>query len=98
MQIIRADNLHVKKEIGEESFHRQQEKGGKDIVDIGDNAECPECSKIGRVVWVSKDGVTVGIRCSASHSLTNRSTSRLGATVSAHSKTSRNVVFLTELK
>jgi hypothetical protein len=37
------------------------------MVTIGDYANCPQCSRLGYIVWVSPNGDTVGIRCSASH-------------------------------
>ncbi len=39
------------------------------MVIIGDYANCPQCARIGRIVWVSPNGETVGIQCSASHQL-----------------------------
>jgi len=99
MQIIRANHLHVKEKIGKETFCRQQEEGGnKSIIIVGDHAECPQCHRMGRVVWVSKDGVTVGIQCPASHTLTNRPDSRFGTLARPQSKTSRKMVFITEIK
>ena len=99
MQIIRANHLHVKKESWKEILRRQQEEGGnKNIVSIGDHAECPQCNRMGHVVWVSKDGKTSGIQCSASHRLTNRPDSRFGTVERPQSKTNRNMVFITESK
>jgi len=37
------------------------------MVKIGDHAQCPECIRMGRIVWVSQNGKIVGIQCSASH-------------------------------
>jgi hypothetical protein len=99
MQIIRANHLHVKKESWKEILCRQQKEGGnKNIVKIGDHAECPECKRIGHVVWVSKDGKTAGIQCPASHRQTSRPASRLGTLKRPQSKTSKNMVFITENK
>jgi hypothetical protein len=99
MQIIRANHLHVEKESWKEILCRQQKEGGnKNIINVGDHADCPECHRIGRVVWVSKDGKTEGIQCPASHRLTNRPNSRFGAVARPRSKTSRNMVFITEIK
>ena len=99
MQIIRANHLHVEKEIWKENLRRQQEEGGgKNIISVGDHAKCPECHRIGRVVWVSEDGKTEGIQCPASHRLTNRPSSRFGTFARPQSKNSRNMVFITEIK
>ncbi len=99
MQIIRANHLYVKKENWKENLCRQQEEGGnKNIVNVGDHAECPECKRIGRVVWVSKDGKTAGIQCSASHRQTSRPASRFGTLNRPQSKTSKNMVFIMENK
>jgi hypothetical protein len=99
MQIIRANNLHVKKENWKETLHRQQEEGGnKNIVTVGDHAKCPQCNRIGHVVWVSQDGQTAGIQCSAAHSQMSRSDSRLGSNARPQSKTSKHMVFLMAMK
>jgi hypothetical protein len=99
MQIIRANHLHVKKESWKEILCRQQEEGGnKNIVHVGDHAECPECYRMGHVVWVSKDGKTAGIQCPANHRLTSRPASRFGTVERPQSKTSRNMVFITEIR
>jgi hypothetical protein len=91
--------LHVEKEIWKEIICGQQEEGGnKNIINVGDHAECPECNRMGQVVWVSKDGKTAGIQCPASHRLTNRPDSRFGTTARPQSKTSRHMVFMTEIK
>ena len=39
------------------------------MVIVGNHAQCPQCTRMGRVVWVSPNGDTIGIQCSASHSL-----------------------------
>lgn len=91
--------MYVEKEIWEEIVCGQQEEGGnKNIITVGDYAECPECKRMGHVVWVSKDGKTAGVRCPASHRLTNRPDSGFGTVERPQSKTSRNMVFMTEIK
>jgi hypothetical protein len=67
------------------------------MVNVGDHVKCPECNRIGRIVWVSKDGGTAGIQCPASHRQTERPDSRLGTVKRHQSKTSRNMVFITEI-
>jgi hypothetical protein len=37
------------------------------MVKIGDSAQCPECTRMGHIVWISQNGMIVGIQCSASH-------------------------------
>jgi hypothetical protein len=99
MQILRANNLHVEKENREKDFRKHQEEGGnKNIINVGDQANCPECKRTGRVVWVSKDGKTAGIQCPASHRMTNRPVSRFGTLERPQSKASRNMVFMMEIK
>lgn len=39
------------------------------MVIVGNHAQCPQCKRDGRVVWVSPNGDTIGIQCSASHIL-----------------------------
>lgn len=58
----------------------------------GDYANCPQCTKLGRVVWVSPNGDVVGIRCTASH-LLNGITDAYGFTRKG-SKANKNSVFL----
>ena len=48
-------------------------------MNISDQIKCPKCSRIGRVVWISKDGKTAGIQCPATHSQMSRPTSKLGS-------------------
>jgi ribosomal protein S17 len=99
MQIVCANHLHVEKEIPEEILRRYQKEGGnKNIVNVGDHVECPECRRMSHVVWVSKDGKTAGIQCPASHRLTSRPASRLGTVERPQSKTCKNMVFITESK
>ena len=65
------------------------------MVIIGDYANCPQCARLGRIVWVSPNGDTVGIRCSASHQLSGY-TDSYGFTRKA-SKANKNSVFLVSL-
>jgi len=65
---------------------------------VGDYAKCPECSRVGHVVWISEDRKTVGIQCPASHRQAARPDSRLGSLKRPPSKTSKNMVFITEIK
>jgi hypothetical protein len=37
----------------------------------GDYVQCPQCTRRGRIVWVSENGKVMGIQCSASHRLDN---------------------------
>ena len=67
------------------------------IVTISDQINCPKCSRMGRVVWVSKDGKTAGIQCPATHSQLSRPNSKLGSNARPQSKASRNMVFLTTI-
>jgi hypothetical protein len=98
MQIVHTNQLHAAKEIRKENLHRQQEERGNKNILIGDQTKCPQCSKIGRVVWVSQNKKTAGIQCSASHSMTNRPDSKFGSTARPQSKTDRNMIFLMEIK
>jgi hypothetical protein len=62
---------------------------------VGDFSKCPECKTMGRVVWVSKDNKTMGVRCPASHRNTDKVRSKFGATPVKSTKTMKNVVYLT---
>jgi hypothetical protein len=68
------------------------------MISVGDHAECPECHRMGHVVWVSEDGQTVGIQCPANHRLTSRPDSRFGTVNRPQSKTSRNMVFIMDIR
>jgi hypothetical protein len=67
------------------------------MVRVGDQTKCPECEATGRVVWVSQDKKTMGVRCPASHRGYTKE-SRYGASVTAVAKARKNVVFLTPIK
>jgi len=62
------------------------------MVILGDQAQCPQCTRMGRVVWVSQNGETIGIRCSASHSFDNYPNSY--GFKRTPSKANKNSVFL----
>lgn len=64
-------------------------------VSVGDQMKCPECETLGRVVWVSQDKKTMGVKCHASHREVSRPQSRYGARVVPSTKSRPNVVFLT---
>jgi len=68
------------------------------MIKVGDHVGCPECNKMSRVVWLSADGTRVGIQCAASHHLTNRQESRFGTLARPKSKSSRNMVFITNVE
>jgi hypothetical protein len=59
---------------------------------IGDNVQCPECNKLGHIVWISQNKQMVGIQCAASHCIENRPDSH-GFPRKA-SKSNKNSVFL----
>ncbi len=73
-------------------------KAVQKMVQIGDNARCPECHEIGRVVWVSQDGKLAGIQCPRPHSQIVRGASILGSKARHQSKPERNMVFLMEIE
>jgi hypothetical protein len=66
------------------------------MVQIGDNAQCPECTRLGRVVWISQNKQVIGIQCSASHSTEGR-TDSYGFSRKA-TKANKNSVFLVEVQ
>jgi hypothetical protein len=41
------------------------------MVSIGKSAQCPQCTQMGHIVWVSQDGKMVGIQCTKSHRIDN---------------------------
>ena len=62
------------------------------MVQIGDYAQCPECTRQGRIVWISQNRQIVGIQCSASHSAESRPNSY--GFSKKPSKANKNSVFL----
>jgi hypothetical protein len=67
------------------------------MVKIGENVRCPICHGMARVVWISKDVKTAGIKCSASHRQLSRSNSKLGSAARPQSKWGKNMVFLVDI-
>ncbi len=87
------------KENGQELFVKKS--AIKEIplhINIGDRMKCPECETLGRVVWVSQNGRTVGVRCGASHVEISRTDSKYGPRVMPSTKTRKNLVFLTTIE
>lgn len=64
------------------------------MVQIGDYAQCPECTRLGRIVWISQNKQVGGIQCSASHCPENRPNSYGFSRKAA--KANKNSVFLVE--
>lgn len=62
------------------------------MVKVGDYAKCPECARMGQIVWVSQNGEKVGIQCSESHNIEGRSDSY--GFKRSPSKVNKNSVFL----
>jgi hypothetical protein len=63
---------------------------------IGDSVKCPECSRMGHIVWISQNGKVVGVQCSESHHIEGHSDS-YGFKRST-SKANRNSVFLVKIE
>ena len=74
------------------------EKTTRGRIRIGDHAKCPQCGRIGRVVWISQDGKRAGIKCPASHSQMSRGDSKFGSTARPQTKRGKNMVFLVEIE
>jgi hypothetical protein len=62
------------------------------MVCIGDYAKCPECTRMGRIVWISDNKSVVGIQCAASHN-SNTAPDSEGLTHKV-AKSNKNSVFL----
>jgi hypothetical protein len=67
------------------------------MVKIGEDIKCPKCFGMARVVWISKDNLTAGIKCPASHRQMSRSDSKLGSAKRPQSKLGKNMVFLIDI-
>jgi hypothetical protein len=72
----------------------KEKKENKLQVNTGDQKKCPECSTMGRVVWISQDKKTMGVQCSSSHREAEKPQSRYGSKSVPSTKTKKNVVFL----
>ena len=59
---------------------------------VGDHVQCPQCSQMGHIVWVSPNRGMIGIQCSAIHRIEN-SPDSYGFT-RPPSKSHKNSVFL----
>jgi hypothetical protein len=64
------------------------------MVEIGDLIKCPKCGNYGRVVWVSKDGETAGVRCSFRHRFTPRRNLISTPKNRENTRFEKNIVFL----
>ena len=67
------------------------------MVKVGDLVGCPKCGKHSRVVWVSKDGRTAGVRCSSRHRFTPRRNLLATPTNKENSRIEKNMVFLVSI-
>ncbi len=66
------------------------------MVNVGDSKRCPECkSRFARVVWVSQDNKTMGVKCSANHHAARKVGFRAVSTLIPSIKSRENLVFLT---
>ena len=90
----------ARKENKQENPRKQQEakRGIHFLVSIGDLLKCPECETMGRVVWVSQDKKTMGVKCPASHREAVRPESKFGGSKVPSTKNRKNVVFLTAVR
>jgi DNA-directed RNA polymerase subunit RPC12/RpoP len=68
------------------------------MIKIGEAIRCPKCNGMARIVWISKDSKTAGIKCPASHRQLSRPTSNLGTAARPQSKSAKNMVFLISIK
>jgi hypothetical protein len=67
------------------------------MIRIGDDIRCPKCFGIARIVWISKNSKTVGIKCPSSHRQLVRSKSLLGSVARPQSKWGKNMVFMVDI-
>jgi hypothetical protein len=67
------------------------------MVEIGDLVRCPRCCNYARVVWVSKDGETAGVRCSSRHRFTPKRNLVSTPTNGKNVRFEKNIVFLVNI-
>ena len=75
----------------------ETKEDAKTSIAVGDQMKCPECKNIGRIVWISQDKQTVGVKCHGSHQEKVRTQSKYGARVTPSTKSRKNIVFLTAI-
>ena len=67
------------------------------MVKIRENVKCPICHGVAKIVWISKDNHTAGIKCRASHMQLSRHNSKFGSARQSQSKLGKNTVFLVDI-
>lgn len=77
-------------------MRRSRRKEELELVNLCDHVRCPQCGRVGRVVWISQDGKEAGIRCPGHHSQLSRGPSQLGSAARPETKSQKNMVFLME--
>ena len=95
--------MHIKsvastqKENKQEDTHKKKvAKGVKFSVSVGDSRKCPECrSRLARVVWVSENHKTMGVKCPANHHAARTVGFKYTPTMVPSIKARENLVFLT---
>ena len=67
------------------------------MASIGDEISCPLCKGVAKIVWISKDSKTAGIKCPASHRQLSRPKSKLGSDSRPQAKLGKNLVFMIDI-
>jgi hypothetical protein len=67
------------------------------MVEIDDLIRCPKYGNYGRVVWISKDGQTAGVRCSSRHRFSPRNPVISTPATREHARFEKNIVFLVDI-
>lgn len=67
------------------------------MIKISNDIRCPICQGVAKIVWISKNNHTAGIKCSASHKQLSHQNSKLSSSIQTQSKLSKNIVFLVDM-
>jgi hypothetical protein len=67
------------------------------MVEIGDLVACPRCGKKSKVVWISKDAETAGVRCSSWHVFGPKRNFHSPFTKKEVDRTEKNIVFMVKI-
>ncbi len=67
------------------------------MVKIGDLIACPRCGKKSKVVWISKNRGTAGVRCSSWHIFGPKRKFRSPFAKKEVDRTEKNIVFMVKI-
>lgn len=67
------------------------------MVNVGDSINCPKCGKQSKIIWLSKNKQTAGIRCSSRHFFAPKQKIVSAFTQKEVGRRARNIVFMVKI-